>query len=233
MCRDGIALYTCECQPGIASFTRNVLTSTLALSRMESTATSSSVRTKCLHLCEIDRYVTCSWNADANANIRCEPTLKATRGSFTPGDSNGQRNVFSGLNRTFHFWVAAQKKYFLRNLDANFVQKWHKCQICVIYENLELRTYFWHDLMRFQDTQDGYVRRFPPRAPRRRVGTVRRVSSLVAPSNVCVSPDSQVKHSTEELEKHITTAASISSRTENRQSKNWKLSTKYISLPLQ
>ena len=26
---------------------------------------------------------------------------------------------------------------FLRHLDANFVQKWQKCQICVIYENLE------------------------------------------------------------------------------------------------
>ena len=26
---------------------------------------------------------------------------------------------------------------FLRPLDANFVQKWQKCQICVIYENLE------------------------------------------------------------------------------------------------
>ena len=28
---------------------------------------------------------------------------------------------------------------FLRHLDANFVQKWQKCQICVIYENLEWR----------------------------------------------------------------------------------------------
>ena len=27
--------------------------------------------------------------------------------------------------------------FFLRHLDANFVQKWQKCQICVIYENLE------------------------------------------------------------------------------------------------
>ena len=26
---------------------------------------------------------------------------------------------------------------FLRHLDANFVQKWQKCQICVIYENFE------------------------------------------------------------------------------------------------
>ena len=26
---------------------------------------------------------------------------------------------------------------FLRHLDANFVQKWQKCQICVIYENLD------------------------------------------------------------------------------------------------
>ena len=26
---------------------------------------------------------------------------------------------------------------FLRNLDANFVQKWQKCQICAIYENLD------------------------------------------------------------------------------------------------
>ena len=26
---------------------------------------------------------------------------------------------------------------FLRHLDANFVQKCQKCQICVIYENLE------------------------------------------------------------------------------------------------
>ena len=26
--------------------------------------------------------------------------------------------------------------FFLRQLDANFVQKWQKCQICVIYENL-------------------------------------------------------------------------------------------------
>ena len=26
---------------------------------------------------------------------------------------------------------------FVRHLDANFVQKWRKCQICVIYENLE------------------------------------------------------------------------------------------------
>ena len=25
---------------------------------------------------------------------------------------------------------------FLRHLDANFVQKWQKCQICVIYESL-------------------------------------------------------------------------------------------------
>ena len=25
---------------------------------------------------------------------------------------------------------------FLRHLDANIVQKWQKCQICVIYENL-------------------------------------------------------------------------------------------------
>ena len=29
---------------------------------------------------------------------------------------------------------------FLRHLDANFVQKWQKCQICVIYENLEYQT---------------------------------------------------------------------------------------------
>ena len=28
--------------------------------------------------------------------------------------------------------------YFLRHLDAiNFVQKWQKCQICVVYEDLE------------------------------------------------------------------------------------------------
>ena len=26
---------------------------------------------------------------------------------------------------------------FLKHLNANFVQKWQKCQICVIYENLE------------------------------------------------------------------------------------------------
>ena len=26
---------------------------------------------------------------------------------------------------------------FLRLLDANFAQKWQKCQICVIYENLD------------------------------------------------------------------------------------------------
>ena len=26
---------------------------------------------------------------------------------------------------------------FLRHLDGNFVQKWQKCQICVIYENLD------------------------------------------------------------------------------------------------
>ena len=26
---------------------------------------------------------------------------------------------------------------FLRHLNANFVQKWQECQICVIYENLE------------------------------------------------------------------------------------------------
>ena len=26
---------------------------------------------------------------------------------------------------------------FLRHLNANFVQKWQYCQICVIYENLE------------------------------------------------------------------------------------------------
>ena len=26
--------------------------------------------------------------------------------------------------------------FFLRHLDANFVQKWQKCQICVTYENL-------------------------------------------------------------------------------------------------
>ena len=25
---------------------------------------------------------------------------------------------------------------FLRHLDANFAQKWKKCQICIIYENL-------------------------------------------------------------------------------------------------
>ena len=26
---------------------------------------------------------------------------------------------------------------FLRHLDANFLQKWQKCQICVIYENFQ------------------------------------------------------------------------------------------------
>ena len=26
---------------------------------------------------------------------------------------------------------------FLRHLHANFVQKWQKCQICVIYEKLD------------------------------------------------------------------------------------------------
>ena len=30
---------------------------------------------------------------------------------------------------------------FLRHLDANFVQKWQKCQICVIYENLDCQYY--------------------------------------------------------------------------------------------
>ena len=30
---------------------------------------------------------------------------------------------------------------FLRNLDANFVQKWQKCQICCIYENLDLQVW--------------------------------------------------------------------------------------------
>ena len=32
---------------------------------------------------------------------------------------------------------------FLRHLDANFVQKWQKCQICVIYENLESFSINW------------------------------------------------------------------------------------------
>ena len=27
--------------------------------------------------------------------------------------------------------------FFLRHLDANFVQKCQKCQICVIYQNLD------------------------------------------------------------------------------------------------
>ena len=27
--------------------------------------------------------------------------------------------------------------FFFRHLDANFVQKYQKCQICVIYENLD------------------------------------------------------------------------------------------------
>ena len=37
--------------------------------------------------------------------------------------------------------------FFLRHLDANFVQKCQKCQICVIYENLEWEweiVYFIH-----------------------------------------------------------------------------------------
>ena len=28
---------------------------------------------------------------------------------------------------------------FFKYLDANFVQKWQVCQICVIYENLDYR----------------------------------------------------------------------------------------------
>ena len=35
---------------------------------------------------------------------------------------------------------------FLRHLDANFVQKWQKCQICVIYENLDCRLVHAHPL---------------------------------------------------------------------------------------
>ena len=31
---------------------------------------------------------------------------------------------------------------FLRHLDVNFVQKWQKCQICVIYENLKWQSTF-------------------------------------------------------------------------------------------
>ena len=54
--------------------------------------------------------------------------------------------------------------------------------------------------MQIQGTQDGCVRRFPSRVPRSRVGTVRCVRSLLAPSGVCVDPDTQVEHSHEKFE---------------------------------
>ena len=38
-------------------------------------ATSGRVHAQHLHLREVDRNFTCSWNANANENVRCDPTF--------------------------------------------------------------------------------------------------------------------------------------------------------------
>ena len=43
----------------------------------------------------------------------------------------------SFLDSIEHDFIRIWKSETVNTLDANFVQRWQKCQICVIYENID------------------------------------------------------------------------------------------------